>query len=264
MKYKLISLEKMQTAFVVTLNEPEKGNSLSSKMLEELIHLFEQIRAGKVDFRALVLTAMGKDFSLGLDWDLVSQMERHQALEFFKKASTLGHEILNLPFPLIACVSGRTWGVGFELALNCDFIYSTQSAQFRFPEVNYGLIPGGGGCSRLVNSIGPGRAKEFIYTGECLSALSAQRLGIVNKVFESKDVMLTEALETVKQIDKKSPKALSLCKSLFGDILGYSKDAYKKEPQVFFEALHSQEKDEGMRAIKENREPRYDQFFLNQ
>ncbi len=263
MKYKLISLEKKQSAFVVTLNEPIKGNPLSSKMLEELTHLFEQIKEGKVDFRALVLTAMGRDFCSGVDWEQVSKMENQQMVKFFTQASKLSQEIFNLPFPVIACVSGRTWGAGFELALNCDFIYSTQSAQFRLPEVDYGLIPGFGGCSRLLDWIGPGRAKEFIYTGESLSALSAKRLNIVNRVFESKDEMLAQALETVREIDKKSPKALSLCKRLVGNITEPSIKTYEKEQQALFEAIQSQEKEEGMRAIKQKREPRYDHFFLN-
>lgn len=263
MKYKLINLEKKQSAFIVTLNDPKRGNSLSPPMLDELIHLLDQIREGKVDFRGLIFTGMGANFSSGFDWELMNLMGQDEGSVFFSKASELSRKIFELPYPVLACVAGQAWGPGFEFALNCDFIYSTQSANFRLPEVDYGLVPGFGGCRRLVKWIGPGRAKELIFSGESLSASEAKKLNIVNKVFETKEEMMKEARLRVENIAKKSPKALSLCKGIIGQVIANSEETINKERQAFLEALASQEKKEGMNALREKREPRYDYFLLN-
>ena len=115
-----------------------------------------------------------------------------------------GSSVMNLlesvPAPVIACVDGYALGGGCELAMAADFIYATSKAVFGQPEVLLGLIPGFGGCVRLQQLVGPGLARELIYSGRKIDAAQAQRIGLVNEVFESREDMLAAAARTLREI----------------------------------------------------------------
>ncbi len=113
--------------------------------------------------------------------------------------------------PLIVAVSGWALGGGFELALTCDLIVASETAEFGQPEITLGIIPGGGGTQRLARAIGKQRAMEFVLTGRRFDALEAERMGLVNEVAKKK-AWLDEALELARRIASRPPLAARLGK----------------------------------------------------
>ena len=127
-----------------------------------------------------------------------------------------------LPFPIIACVDGYALGGGCELAMGCDYAYGTERAVFGQPEVTLGLIPGFGGCVRLQRLVGPGRAREMIYTGRRVEAEEARRIGLVNDVFPTRSEMMAAARESIAMIADRSPVAVGVCKAAINGVYGES------------------------------------------
>ncbi|MFW5967027.1 MAG: enoyl-CoA hydratase/isomerase family protein, partial [Persicimonas sp.] len=163
-----------------------------------------------------------------------------------------------LDFPVVALVDGYALGGGCEMALACDFIYATQDAVFGQPEVSLGLIPGFGGCVRLVRRVGPGRARELIYSGRKIEADEAHRIGLVNRVFETREAMNEAAEDVLEEIAGQSPTAVGICKSVIGDSLGRSTRAgLAAERKGFLDAFRSPDKQEGVRAFLAKETPNF-------
>ena len=196
----LFELDKDKIA-TLTFNKPSSLNALSVDVLKvlksHLINLNEQ------NIRGVILTGSGdKAFVAGADIKEMLSMSNEQALEF----SSLGQEVTclmeSMKVPVIACVNGFALGGGLEMALGADFIYCSKNAVFGLPEVKLGLIPGFGGTQRLSRVIGRNIARELIYTGRNVSAEEAQKLGLVNEVFNSVEELLVGAKKTLARIQK--------------------------------------------------------------
>ena len=143
------------------------------------------------------------------------------ALEFMK----LGHEAISgleeLPKPVIAAVNGFALGVGAELTLACDFTIASENAKFGFPEVGLGIFPGFGGTQRLPRLIGKAQAKELILTGKMISAQKAYKIGMVNRVFPTGD-LLNETIKIASTIASNSTIGVKLAKAVIDK--GYDLD----------------------------------------
>ncbi|MCF8095681.1 MAG: enoyl-CoA hydratase/isomerase family protein, partial [Desulfobacteraceae bacterium] len=169
----------------------------------------------------------------------------------------LGAIVEKCPKPVIAAVNGFALGGGFEIVLGCDIIITHEKAKFGQPEINLGIIPGGGGTQRLPRMIGPCRAKELIFTGDIISAQEADRLGIVNKVVAIDELMPT-VMEIAKKIASKSPAALEIAKSAVNRGLQVGLEsglAYERE--MYSLALSTEDKTEGVSAFIEKRDPQF-------
>jgi enoyl-CoA hydratase len=175
MAYATLKYELSDGIATVTINRPEKNNAISMEMRGDFRALADELY-GNEAVRVVVFTGTGKTFCVGAD---VSTFETDWNTPVFRANTRLLTSFFNdleaLEKPLIAAINGTCVGGGLELALACDLRISARSARFGLPENNLGLIPGIGGCSRLVKLVGFGRAKELVLTGEIIGADDAQR-----------------------------------------------------------------------------------------
>ncbi len=253
----LVTCERRGEAVLLTLSRPDSLNALSTRMLEALGARIREVAADAA-LRAVVVTGAGRAFAAGAD---IAEMQRMTPVEALA-LSRLGHETFAafeaLPVPVIAAVNGFALGGGLELALACDWIYAVRKAKLGQPEVNLGLIPGFGGTSRLLRRVGPGWARELVLAGEPLGAEEAARIGLVNRVFEDEAALLEGALTVAKSLAKKGPLAVARAKRVL--LEGQDADArvaHALEQQAFSALFASADRDEGLAAFVEKREPRF-------
>jgi enoyl-CoA hydratase len=248
--------ERRGAAAMLTLNRPKALNALDSATLGALGAAVEEVRDS--DARALVLTGAGRAFAAGADIEAMAKLSPLEAAEF----SRLGHAsfaaLESLEIPTIAAVNGFALGGGCELALACDWIYASSKARFGQPEVKLGLIPGFGGTSRLTRRVGVAWAKQMVLTADTLKADEAQRIGLVNRVFEP-DELIDAALKTAEQIAGLGPVAVGLAKG----VLQQAQDAdigvaHALERGAFGLAFASSDRDEGIAAFLEKRDPKFE------
>lgn len=205
--------ERADGVRVLTLNRPERLNAWNSRMRSEMRDAVEDA-ASDADLRVLVLTGAGRGFSAGED---VSEMGDLTALgtRGFRALARGIHDVFDtveaMEVPVIAAVEGVAAGGGFELALSCDFRVAGESARFVMPEARVGLIPGSGGCSRLVRHVGLGRAKELVMLGGTLRAPRARELGLVTEVVADGEVVQA-AVALAARLAGSAPLALGMAK----------------------------------------------------
>jgi enoyl-CoA hydratase len=176
---------------ILRVNRPQVLNALNHAVLEELKEFFEvSVRHQKL--KAVILTGTGdKAFIAGADIKEIQAMNDLQVYQFCQLGQRVANSIESSPCLTIAAVHGYALGGGFEMALACDLIYVSYAAEFGFPEVTLGLIPGFGGTYRLLQAIGPYRSKEMIMSGKTISANAAHSMGIVSHVCDFNDLLGT-------------------------------------------------------------------------
>jgi enoyl-CoA hydratase len=189
----------------------------------------------------------------GADIAEMSTMTTAQGKAFADAGHALCAAIEAAPCPFIAQVHGFALGGGCELALACDFIYASEKARFGQPEVNLGILPGFGGTQRLARRIGPGRARELVYTGDMVSAEQALAMGLVNAVVPVAE--LEERVSSVaKKIAQKGPLAIAAAKRVI--LRGLEADlptGCELEAQAFSSLFGTEDQKEGMRAFLEKK-----------
>jgi len=240
----------------VTVNRPDALNALSVLTLTELKRLLTSLTTdGGFAVRGVVLTGAGdRAFIAGADIREMARMTPDEGEAFGRLGQEVTRLLEELPMPVIACVNGYALGGGCELAMGCDYIYATENAVFGQPEVALGLIPGFGGCVRLQRHVGPARAKEMIYTGRRISAQEAFRIGLANRVLPTRSSMLDAAAESLDEIAKRSPVAVSLCKATINAANGRTTaGALEIETAAFRQAFTTDDMREGTRAFLEKR-----------
>ncbi|WP_127714951.1 enoyl-CoA hydratase/isomerase family protein [Halobacteriovorax sp. HLS] len=256
-KFETITFEVKDGFGVLTINREKSLNALNSLVHIELRDCLSVLKDNDLKLRGMILTGAGeKAFIAGADIVEMSEMTSDEAYDF----ATLGQEntllMEELPFPIIACVNGFALGGGCEMAMSCDFIYATESAVFGQPEVKLGLIPGFGGTQRLSKLIGRARAKEVMYTGRNILIDEAKEVGLVVKVFKTKEEMISGAMETLKKISFNSPLAVGLAKHVMNagnDLTNV--EGLEIEARQFGEIFGSEDMKEGTTAFVEKRKP---------
>lgn len=255
--FETILFEQQDNVGIITINREKKLNALSEQVLTELTTLLEEIKSNNQDWslKGLILTGSGeKAFIAGADIKAMTTMDLASAKTFGKLGQDLTLSLENMPIPVIAAVNGFALGGGCEMALACDFIYATNNSIFGQPEVKLGLIPGFGGTQRLARVIGRNRAKEVIYTGENISAERAYELGLVNKLFSSKEEMLEQAMKTIHSTAKNSPIAVYHSKMAINKGVDLKmEDGLDCELNYFSESFGTEDMKEGTMAFIEKR-----------
>src|SRR5881296_3476470 len=191
----------------VTLNRPKVLNALNKATWEDLRAAFEDARDDTA-VRGVILTGAGnKAFIAGADISELAHVAAFQA----EQSSRFGQGVLdlieNLGKPVIAAINGFALGGGCETAMACTVRVAAENAKFGQPEVKLGVLPGGGGTQRLPRLVGKGRALQLILTGEMISAQEAYRIGLVNEVVPSAD-LITRAEAILEQIFSNAPLAV--------------------------------------------------------
>jgi enoyl-CoA hydratase/carnithine racemase len=236
------------------LNRPEARNALSPELMDELATAVETFDADP-GIRCIVIAGSDETFAAGADIRALRDRSfeeslRHPAASFWRRLAAC-------KTPLIAAVSGFALGGGCELALLCDLIVASESAQFGQPEITLGIIPGGGGTQRLARVIGKQRAMDLVLTGRRIDAREAERLGLVNEVTDAGE-WLERALEVAQRIARRPPIAVRLAKQavLAAEETGLS-SGLEQEHRLYELAMATEDRVEGMQAFIEKRRPEF-------
>jgi len=254
--YETLLLERRGRVAVITINRPDKLNALNIKTRQEGAAAFDELREDE-SCRVVVVTGAGeKAFVAGADIaefegrtpvtqrDVMTSRSLFTAVDTFTK-------------PVIAMVNGYCLGGGCELALSCDLRIASETARFGQPEINLGIIPGGGGTQRLTRLVGEGKAMEMILTGDMIDAQTAFRIGLVNMVVPAADLE-AKTMEIAGRIAEKSPIALRMAKEAVKLASRSNLDeGLRREVDLFALCFSSEDKDEGVRAFLEKRKPEF-------
>lgn len=252
--YETLLVERRERVAIITINRPEKRNALNIKTREEGARVLDELRED-AEVRVLIFTGAGdKAFIAGAD---IAEFAGRTAIT--QREVMLGRSLFtamdNFPKPIIAMINGYCLGGGCELALSCDLRIASDKASFGQPEINLGIIPGGGGTQRLARLVGEGKAMELILTGDIIDAQTAYNLGLVNMVVPASDLE-GRTMELANRIAEKSPVALRMAKEAVKLASRSNLDeGLRREVDLFALCFSSADKDEGVRAFLEKRKP---------
>jgi enoyl-CoA hydratase len=242
----------------ITFNRPNVLNALNRKTMDELGDCLKKVRADD-DIRVLILTGAGeKAFIAGADITELSQQTPVNGPEFTLYGQEIIHRLETLGKPAIAAINGFALGGGCELALACTLRIASRNAKLGQPEVKLGIIPGYGGSQRLPRLCGKGVAHELILTGEMISADEALRVGLVNRVVESGELLAT-AEAIAKKIIANAPLAVKYAMEAVerGMEMPQEEGLYL-EATLFGLCCATQDMREGTRAFLEKRPAKFE------
>lgn len=229
LRTKKVLLKIEDTIATVTMNRPEKLNALDRELwmgLEEAAKAIER----EPTVRVAILTGAGRAFCAGLDINVLASPKKmfaglpfrdaFEAVQYFRGVFDMYE---SLPVPVIAAINGPCIGGGMEIALACDIRLASENAIFSIPEVTYGIIPDCGGTQRLPRTVGPGRARELIFTGRKIDASEALRIGLVDHVYPPVQLM-TNAIKLAEEIATSPPAAVKAAKKALNVAMSYGLD----------------------------------------
>jgi enoyl-CoA hydratase len=239
---------------LIRLNRPESLNALNRALVADLTQMLLDLDQDS-EVRAIVITGNERAFAAGAD---IKEMAGDSAIDMlildqFQKWD----QIKRLKKPLIAAVSGYALGGGCELAMLCDIIIASETAQFGQPEIKIGVIPGAGGTQRLTRAIGKSRAMEYILTGRFFSAQQAYEWGLVSRVVPV-ELYLEEAIKLAAEIASMPPIAVQLAKQAILKSYELSlEEGLHFERRNFYLLFATEDQKEGMKAFIEKRSPQW-------
>ncbi|KAJ5033542.1 uncharacterized protein L3040_008655 [Drepanopeziza brunnea f. sp. 'multigermtubi'] len=236
----------------ITLNRPKALNALSTPLITELNSALLAFDSD-ADTRVILLTGSQKAFAAGADIKEMASLTFSQAYttSFIESWSLLTTAIKK---PIICAVSGHALGGGCELALMCDILYCTDSANFGQPEIKLGTIPGAGGSQRLTQAIGKARAMELILTGRGFSGKEAAQWGVAARTFGSWEELMEGSLKTAETIAGYSKVAVMAAKEVVNKSQELPlRDGVEYERRVFHSLFGSEDQKIGMKAFAEKK-----------
>ena len=248
-----ILFEKKGNVAITLINRPKALNALNSEVLNDLNTLADTVNADP-EIRVLIISGSGeKAFVAGADIGEMSSLSKTEGEAFGKKGNDVFRKIETLPIPVIAAVNGYALGGGCELSMACDIRIASDTAVFGQPETGLGITPGFGGTQRLARLIGPGMAKQLIYSARNIKADEALRIGLVNAVYPAEDLMAA-AEKLAETIARNAPIAVRACKQAINEGLEKPMDeAIVLEEKLFGSCFETEDQKEGMGAFLEKR-----------
>jgi enoyl-CoA hydratase/carnithine racemase len=250
----LVVAEVSDGVGIARLNRPDARNALSPELMGELAELLEAWDADPA-IGCIVIAGSDEWFAAGADIKAMRDRSFQEAL--VTPTAAFWPRLAALRTPLIAAVSGYALGGGCELALLCDMIVASETAEFGQPEIMLGIIPGGGGTQRLARVIGKQRAMELVLTGRRVDAAEAHRLGFVNTVAKKKEWLET-AVELAQVVARRPPIAVRLGKQavLAAEEMPLA-GGLDHERRLYEIAMATEDRIEGMSAFIEKRKPNF-------
>lgn len=247
-----VELEHKGDIAVLTINRPESLNALNDEVILQLDKVMDSIDSSSV--RCLIVTGAGqKAFVAGADIAQMSELTKSEGEAFGKHGNDVFRKLETLPIPTIAAVNGFALGGGCELSMSCDIRLCADTAVFGQPEVGLGITPGFGGTQRMARLIGPGKAKELIYTARNIKAPEALSVGLVQAVYPA-DQLMTEAEKMASRIASNAPIAVRACKKAVNDGLQVDMDAAMVvEEKLFGSCFETRDQKNAMSAFVEKR-----------
>jgi len=236
------------------LNRPEARNALSPGLREELIEAVEAFDSDEA-INCIVIAGNDEAFAAGADVKALAERSINDELS---PSETFWRRMAAVRKPVVAAVSGWALGGGCELAMTCDLIVASETAEFGQPEITLAIIPGGGGTQRLARVIGKQRAMELVLTGRRFSAQEAHAMGLVNEVTK-KNQWLDRAMEIAAVIARRPPLAARLAKQaiLAAEETGLTAGV-EAERRLFGVAMATEDRVEAMQAFLEKRKPDFE------
>ncbi|AXR76261.1 Enoyl-CoA hydratase/carnithine racemase (plasmid) [Natrarchaeobaculum sulfurireducens] len=257
-EYELLSVtvgDRADHVATIAINRPDVRNALNEQVRTELKDAVTT--ADKDDrVRVLVLTGgeesgsfiAGADITEFRDRDLVDQRKASERPRIYETVD-------DASIPIIARINGHALGGGCELAQACDIRIAEAGAKLGQPEINLGLIPGGGGTQRLTRLVGEGHAMRLVLSGKLIDAEEAKEIGLVDEVYDAEQLN-DRVYELASSMAEKSPIALKLAKkAIKGSSRMGLEEGLKYESELFVQTFATQDKDEGIDAFLEGREP---------
>ncbi|WP_026092333.1 enoyl-CoA hydratase-related protein [Calidifontibacillus oryziterrae] len=240
----------------VTINRPEVLNCFDYETLTHLGEIVDDIRTNR-NVRVVIFSGTGdKAFSAGADLKERRTLTEEQVRRNVNKIRTVFNDISSLPQPTIAAVNGHAFGGGFELMLACDFRIAVSQATMGLTELKWAIIPGAGGTQRLPRLIGEAKAKELILTAKKVTAAEAYDLGILTKVVDANDSLITECLILVEQMMENGPIALEQAKYAINYGLGVDlQTGLAIEAKAYEMTIPTKDRLEALTAFSEKRTP---------
>jgi enoyl-CoA hydratase len=241
---------------VLTIDRQEKLNSLNPQVIEEIGQALLELEDDQP--RVTIVTGAGdRSFIAGADIAVMNEMSPLEA----KRFAELGHAATALldrsPVPTIAAVNGFALGGGCEVALACDIRIAAENALFGFPEVTLGILPGLGGTQRLPRLVGPGVAKEMIFSGRRIKAEEARIINLVNRVVPEGEAFNT-ARELAEEIASNGPIAVRHAKAAANKAQDVDLvSGLEYEADQFALLFSTEDAREGMSAFVEKREAEF-------
>ena len=257
-EFETLALERVGDVLKVTIAHPSSDlNAVDARLHHELTALFAMLRR-EDQARAVMLTGRGKAFSAGGDFKWFPELRDMARLEALRRdAKQLVWDLLDVELPIVAAVNGHAMGLGASIALLCDVIFMADTATIGDPHVKVGIVAGDGGVAIWPLALGPARAKQYLMTGDPVSAAEAERIGLVNRVVPAAS-LLDEAMAFAARLAAGAPLAVRYTKlsvnKLVKDALNVAFDTSTALELVTFQ---SDDHQEALAAIRERRPPHF-------
>jgi enoyl-CoA hydratase len=240
----------------LTIKHPP-ANALTPKMLDEISEILDMIE-DQNKLKVIIIKGEGKFFSAGAD---VKQFTSYQKETDYESLAKKGQDLFNrmehFHIPIIASIHGVALGGGLELALGCHMRIVTENAKLGLLELTIGIIPGYGGTQRLPQLVGPAKAYEMILTGNTITGIEAERLGLANLVVAEVDLH-NETIKLAEKIAEKSRGSINRVMEL----IPYTKTeqfsaGLEAEAKAFRKIFGTEQVTEGIQAFIEKRKPNF-------
>lgn len=239
----------------MTINREQKLNALNKETLAELADVIS-FAEQEDEVRGILLTGAGeKAFVAGADISEFSDYTGAQGEELARIGQSRVFDALeHCSKPVVAAINGFALGGGLELAMACHIRVAADHAKLGLPEVSLGLIPGYGGTQRLTQLVGKGRAIELIATAEMISAAQAEKIGLVNHVVSSAE-LIGKSEEILNTIRLRAPLAVAAAIKSVNSALMFDVNGYEMEIKEFGKCFNTMDFKEGTKAFLEKRKP---------
>ncbi|HEY3190778.1 MAG TPA: enoyl-CoA hydratase-related protein [Solirubrobacteraceae bacterium] len=253
-----LRLERVGQVLRVTIDHPSSTlNAVDDRLHQDLTALFAGLKREN-EARAVLLTGRGRAFSAGGDFAWFPTLQEPDRLEALRRdAKQLIWDLLDVEIPIVAAVNGHAMGLGASIALLCDVILMADTATIGDPHVKVGIVAGDGGAAIWPLAVGPARAKEYLLTGDALTAAEAERIGLVNHVVPAAELDAA-ALAFAARLAAGAPLAVRYTKlavnKLVKDALNVAFDTSTALELLTF---RSEDHQEALAALREKRPPRF-------
>ena len=254
--YGTLRTERVGDVLKVTITHPTSAlNAVDGALHHDLTRLFADLRRER-DARAVVLTGQGRAFSAGGDFAWFPTLQDPARMEALRRdAKQLIWDLVDCELPIVAAVNGPAMGLGASIALLCDVIFMADGATIGDPHVKVGIVAGDGGAVIWPLLVGPARAKQYLLTGDPVSAAEAERIGLVNRIVPAADLE-REAMAFAARLAAGAPLAVRYTKlavnKLVKDALNVAFDTSTALELVTF---RSEDHQEALAALREKRPP---------
>ena len=254
--YTTLELGRVGPVLRVTIAHPTSPmNAVDDALHRDLTRLAADLKAER-EARAVLLTGRGRAFSAGGDFQWFPSLREPGRLEALRRdAKQLVWDLLDVELPIVAALNGPAMGLGASIALLCDVIFMADTATIGDPHVRVGIVAGDGGAVLWPLALGPARAKQYLLTGDPLTAAEAERIGLVNRVVPAADLD-REAMAFAERLAAGAPLAVRYTKQAVNLLVKQAMTtAFDASTALELVTFGSEDHAEALAALRERRAP---------